>query len=346
MIASRPFGKTNKGDDVTLYTVDNGRARFSVMDFGATLVNFEVCDKEENLVDIVLGYDCAEDYDNDRDTYFGATVGRFANRIGGGKFILNGVEYTLPANTGKHCLHGGPEGFSFKMYDINAEDDSITASIVSPDMEMGFPGEMKFTVKYTLCDTALEIEYFAESDKDTVCGFTNHSYFNLNGATSGKTVLNHTLTLDSAGYCEVDCDAFPTGDIHPVGGTPFDFRKPVVLSSILGSGHPLLEPTAGGLDNNMILCASPRDLSYAGTLYNPDNGIEIECFTDRPGIQIYTGTFLDVVGKKGTEHKAFAGICLETQNFPAAPNFSFFPSAVLKAGEKFYSKTVFKAGIK
>ena len=347
MITTKPFGKTNAGYEVTLYTLDNGKARISVMDFGANLVSFEVKDKKGDFVDIVLGYDDASGYDNDRGTYFGATVGRFANRIGGGRFVLNGKEFKLPINNnGKHCLHGGPEGFSFRMYDIKAEDDSILASILSPDGDQGFPGEMQFSVKYTLKDTSVSIEYFAQSDKDTVCGFTNHSYFNLNGATSGTTMLNHTLQLDCDGYSEVDSDAFPTGHIHPVMGTPFDFRKPVLLSTVLGSDHPLLAPTAGGIDNNMILSAAKRPLSHAATLYNPDNGIEIECLTDQPGIQIYTGTFLDTTGKKGTPHNRFAAICLETQGFPAAPNFSYFPSALLKAGEKFYSKTVYIASVK
>ena len=347
MITTRPFGKNNAGNEVTLYTVDNGEARISVMDFGANLVSFEVKNRNGEYVDIVLGYDDAQGYDNDRGTYFGATVGRFANRIGGGKFVLGGKEYQLPINNnGKHCLHGGPEGFSFKMYDIVAENDSITASIVSPDGDQGFPGEMKFTVKYTLCGSSVSIEYFAESDKDTVCGFTNHSYFNLNGGASGTTMLNHTLQLDCDGYSEVDSDAFPTGHIHPVAGTPFDFREPVLLSDVLGSDHPLLVPTAGGIDNNMILSAQKRELSHAATLYNPDNGIEIECLTDQPGIQIYTGTFLDTKGKQGAPHGKFAAVCLETQGFPAAPNFSYFPSAVLKAGEKFYSKTVYTASVK
>ncbi len=347
MITKKPFGTTNKGQSVTLYTVDNGKARISFMDFGANLVEFSVKNNIGEYVDIVLGYDSANGYDNDRGTYFGATVGRFANRIEGGKFTLGGKEYSLPINNnGKHCLHGGFDGFSFRMYDITTENDSISASILSPDGEEGFPGNMKFTVKYTLIDTAVEIEYFAESDKDTVCGFTNHSYFNLNGATSGTTVLNHTLQIDADGYCLVDDDALPTGVIAPVDGTPFDFREPKLLKDVLGSDNPLLKPTATGIDNNMILWNTKRDLTHAATLYNPNNGIEIECLTDLPGLQIYTGTFLDTFGKKGTKHGKFSAICLETQGFPNAPKYRYFPSAVLRANEKFYSKTVYKARVK
>lgn len=347
MITSRSFGKNNNGNKVTLYTIDNGKARISVMNFGANLVKFEVKNRDGEYVDIVLGYDDAAGYDNDRGTYFGATVGRFANRIEGGKFTLNGVDYQLPINNnGKHCLHGGFNGFSFKMYDITLGDDSIACSILSPDGEEGFPGNMKFTVKYSLKDTSVEIEYFAESDKDTVCGFTNHSYFNLNGATSGTTMLNHTLQIDADGYCEVDEDALPTGFVNPVDGGPFDFRSPKLLGDVLGSDDVRLAPTAGGIDNNMILWNAQRELSHAATLYNPDNGIEIECLTDQPGIQIYTGTFLDTTGKNGTPHKKFAAVCLETQGFPNAPRYRYFPSAVLKAGEKFYSKTVYTASVK
>lgn len=347
MITTRSFGKNNKGEEVTLYTIDNGEARISVMDFGANLVNFEVKDRDGQYVDIVLGYDDVQGYDNDRGTYFGATVGRFANRIEGGRFTLNGTEYQLPINNnGKHCLHGGFNGFSFKMFDIETGDDSISASIISPDGEEGFPGNMKFTVKYTLKGTDVSIEYFAETDKDTVCGFTNHSYFNLNGGASGTTMLNHTLQIDADGYCQVDSDALPTGDLHPVDGTPFDFRTPVLLSTVLGSDDPLLAPTAGGIDNNMVLWNAQRELSHAATLYNPDNGIEVECLTDQPGIQIYTGTFLNTSGKKGAPHNRFAAICLETQGFPNAPKYRYFPSAVLKAGEKFYSKTVYKTSVK
>ena len=347
MITSRSFGTNNSGNKVTLYTIDNGKARISVMNFGANLVKFEVKNRDGEYVDIVLGYDDAAGYDIDRGTYFGATVGRFANRIEGGKFTLNGVDYQLPINNnGKHCLHGGFNGFSFKMYDITLGDDSIACSILSPDGEEGFPGNMKFTVKYSLKDTSVEIEYFAESDKDTVCGFTNHSYFNLNGATSGTTMLNHTLQIDADGYCVVDEDALPTGFVSPVDGSPFDFRSPKLLGDVLGSDDLRLAPTAGGIDNNMILWNTQRELSHAATLYNPDNGIEIECLTDQPGIQIYTGTFLDTTGKNGTPHKKFAAVCLETQGFPNAPRYRYFPSAVLKAGEKFYSKTVYTASVK
>ncbi len=347
MITKRSFGKTNNQKEVTLYTIDNGKARISVMDFGANLVSFEVKNRDGEYVDIVLGYDDASGYDNDRGTYFGATIGRFANRIEGGKFTLNGIEYNLPINcNNKHCLHGGINGFSFKMYDIVLGEDSISASILSPDGDEGFPGNMKFTVKYSLVDTSVIIEYFAESDKDTVCNFTNHSYFNLNGGTSGTTVLNHTLQVDADGYCEVDSDALPTGDIHPVDNTLYDFRKPVLLSGVLGRGSELLKPTADGIDNNMILSSERRELSHAATLYNPDNGIEIECLTDQVAVQIYTAGSLNAEGKKGTLHKKFGAVCLETQGFPNAPKRRYFPSAVLKAGEKFYSKTVYKSSLK
>jgi len=347
MITKKAFGKTNKGDAVTLYTIDNGLVRASVMDFGATLVSLETKDRNGDFVDIVLGYDDASGYDNDRGTYFGATVGRFANRIRNGIFKLNGEEYHLPLNNnGIHCLHGGIDCFSFIMYDGELGDDSISASIFSPDGEEGFPGNMRFTVKYTLKETSLFIEFFAKSDKDTIASFTNHSYFNLNGGASGTTMLNQVLTLNSDAVCEVDSDAFPTGVIMPVDNTVFDFRKGAVLGDRLGKQDKLLTKTADGIDNNFVLSMFDRDFKSAGKLYNPDNGIEVECLTDMPAVQIYTGGMTDTVGKKGAPCKKFCGICLETQEFPDAINCSYVPSPILKAGKDYYSKTVFKMGVK
>lgn len=347
MITKKPFGKTNKGDDVTLYTIDNGMMRASIMDFGANLVSLETKDRDGNFVDIVLGYDDALGYDNNRGTYFGATVGRYANRIKHGTFKLGGEEYHLPLNNnGVHSLHGGIDGFSFRMYDIELGDDSLSASIFSPDMEEGFPGNMEFTVKYTLKETSLDIEFFAKSDKDTIASFTNHSYFNLNGGASGTTMLNQILTLNSDAVCEVDGDAFPTGVIMPVDNTVFDFRNGGKLGDHLGKQDKLLVQTADGIDNNFVLSMFDRNFKSAGTLYNPDNGIEVECLTDMPAVQIYTGGMTDTVGKKGIHCKKYCGICLETQEFPDAINCSYVPSPVLKAGENYYSKTTFKTRIK
>ena len=347
MITKSSFGKTNKGEAVTLYTIDNGCAKASIMDFGANLVSFEVKDRTGELVDIVLGYDDAQGYDNNRGTYLGATVGRFANRIAGAAFTLNGKEYKITKNfVGKHCLHGGTDGFSFRMYDITLGEDSISAHILSPDGDEGFPGNLDFTVKYTLVGAELSIEYFAKCDADTVIGFTNHSYFNLNGGASDTTILNHTLTVDADGYCEVDSDALVTGKILPTENTPYDFRTPKLLGNVLGDETGPLGVTGGGIDNNLVLSADKRELSYAATLYNADNGISLDCLTDLPGVQIYTSAFLDTIGKQGTHHKKFAAICLETQGCPNSPNVRYFPSPILKAGENFYSKTVYAASVK
>lgn len=344
MITTRPFGKTNKGDSVTLYTIDSGVARASVMDFGANLVAFEVKDKNGDFVDISLGFDSAEGYDNNRGPYFGATVGRFANRIEGAKFTLNGKEYNVTKNfVGKHCLHGGEDGLSYVMYDAVIGEDSVAFHLVSPDGAEGFPGNLDFTVKYSLCGGDLSIEYFAKSDADTVVGFTNHSYFNLNGATTDKTILNHTLKIDADGYLESDDVALVTGDIHPVKNTVFDFREEKLLGDVLGDETGLLGISGGGIDNGFMLWSSKRDLSFAATLYNPENGIALDCYTDLPGLHIYTGTFVDVVGKNTTHHKKFSGICLETQGAPNSMNIRYFPSPILRAGEEYYSKTVYKA---
>ena len=347
MITKKPFGTTSKGEQVTLYTLDNGKIRASIMDFGANLVSFETKDKNGNFVDIVLGYDNVEGYEENRNTYFGATVGRCANRIENGVFSLNGEEYHLPLNNnGVHSLHGGIDGFSFRMYDIELGEDSLSASLFSPDGEEGFPGNMNFTVKYTLEDTTLNIEFFAKSDKDTIASFTNHSYFNLNGGASETTVLNHMLTLPCDAVCEVDSDAFPTGVVMPVKNTLFDFRTPALLGDRLGKNSPLLTQTGDGIDNCFILSLYDRDYKSAGTVYNPDNGIELECLTDMPSVQVYTAGMTDSVGKNGTKCGKFCGVCLETQELSNAINCSYFPSPVLKAGKDYYSKTAFKTSVK
>ena len=347
MITSKAFGLTNKGDKVTLYTIDNGVAKASFMNFGANLVSFEVKDNKGEYVDITLGFDDAGGYDNNRGPYFGATVGRFANRIAGAKFTLNGKEYNVTKNfKDMHCLHGGNDGLTFVMYEVILGEDSIAFHHLSPDGAEGFPGNLDFTVKYTLVGAELSIEYFAKSDADTVVGFTNHSYFNLNGATSDKTILNHTLTVDADGYCECDDVALVTGDIHPVKNTPYDFRDEKLLGDVLGDDTGVLSVTGGGIDNGFMLWGTKRELSYAATIYNKENGIALDCYTDLPGVHVYTGTFLDVEGKKGTYHGKFAGVCLETQGAPNSMNIRYFPSPILKAGEEYYSRTVYKAYVK
>ncbi len=347
MISVKSFGKIPDGREATLYTVDSGSAAVTLSDYGALLVSFLVPDKNGNITDICLGYDTALEYDTKRAAYFGATVGRFANRIKGGKFTLGGVCYTLPLNNnGRNCLHGGINGFTFRMYDAVYDDNTVTFSILSPDGEEGFPGNMKFSVKYTLVGTTLSIEYFAESDKDTVVTFTNHSYFNLNGGTSGKSALNHTLQINADAYGVVDSDAMFTGLIRPVKDTLYDFKAPVLLSDRLPSSHPDFEATAGGIDNFFVSRAERGEMYRVATLACPDNGIVLDCDTDQIGVQIYTAKFIDEVGKCGTKYDAFSAVCLETGGFPDAPNLPYVPSPFLKAGEKHYSKTVYTAGVK
>ncbi len=347
MVTVKDFNTVKSGDSAKLYTIDSGKAKASVTDFGATLVSFIVPDKNSVMTDICLGYDGADGYDNDRNTYFGATVGRFANRIKGARFMLNNKEYTLPKNNnGKHCLHGGTNGFSFRMYEAQYDDSSVTFSILSPDGEEGFPGNMKFSVKYTLIGTELSIEYFAESDKDTVAVFTNHSYFNLNGATSGKSAINHTLYVNADKYAVVDSDAMFTGVVRSVEGTGFDFREPTLLGSRLPSEHPDFAPTAGGIDNFFASRSARGKLYHSASLSCPDNGIALDCYTDQVGVQVYTARFTNAVGKQNTEYIPFCGVCLETGSFPDSPNLPNFPSPFLSVGEKYYSKTVYVAGIK
>lgn len=346
MVTTKGFGMTNKGEQVTLYTIDSGKASASICDFGATLVNFFVPDKNGVMTDIVLGFDDAAGYDNDRATYFGATVGRFGNRIKGGKFTLNGKEYTLPQNNnGKNCLHGGIDGFSFRMYDAEIGDNFVEMSILSKDGEEGFPGNLKFKVRYTLVDTDLSIEYFAVCDADTVMGFTNHSYFNLNGATSGESILNHTLMINAEAFGVVDSDGLFTGQITPVEGTVYDFRKPSLLGDKLLSNDPSIAHTGYGIDNFFPNRNERNGMYFNSSIYAADNGIKLDCYTDQIGVQVYTSAFIDCYGKKGTKHGKYAAVCLETQGYPDAPNIPYVPSAVLRAGEEYYTKTVYKASV-
>lgn len=347
MVTKSSFGKTAKGWDATLFTIKNEKATVSVSDFGATLVDFIVPDKNGVMTDINLGYDNAYIYDTDRSTYFGGTVGRFANRIKGGKFTLNGKEYTLARNNnGKNCLHGGIDGFNFYMYDVEVGENYVAFSRISPDGEEGFPGNLKFTVKYTLEDTALSIEYFAESDADTVIGFTNHSYFNLNGSTSGKDVLNHTLFVNADAYGVVDDDALFTGLIRPVENTVFDFRKPALLRDRLLSGDPDIKHSNDGVDNFFPCRAALGEMYLNSSVHCIDNGITLDCYTDQIGVQVYTAAFVDTTGKRGTYHGKYAGICLETGNYADAPNIPYVHSPILRAGDKHYTKTVYVASVK
>lgn len=345
MIESKSFGKTAAGAEATLYTIKNNNMSLSLTDYGAHIVSICVPDKFGNIKDVALGFENAQEYS--QDNYIGSTVGRFANRIEKGVFTLNGKEYKLAINNGPNHLHGGMEGFDTKMFKAECFQNSIKFSRTSPDMEEGFPGNLDFSVTFTLTDNSVVIEYEAVSDEDTVCNFTNHAYFNLAGAKSAETVEEQIMTVFADGYCETDSDALAIGEIKPVRGTAMDFRTPKKLGDCLNSKGCYPIDLTGGLDHNFVLSMRRGEFKKAAELYCEKTGILMETHTDQPGVQIYSALhFGDIVGKGNTKYPRLGGICFETQGFPNATSFSYFPSPVLRAGEKFTSKTEYKFFVK
>ena len=342
-IITKPFGNTPDGQEVELYTLANTNGlKARITNYGAILVSLEVPDKSGKLADITLGYDKLDGYLT-RHPYFGATVGRYANRIGGAKFKLNDTEYTLAANNEANHLHGGIKGFDkvvWKAEYVLADSDGakVKLSYLSKDGEEGYPGNLACTVTYTLTkDDELKINYEAETDKSTVINLTNHSYWNLVGQGDGD-ILGHELMLNADKYTPVDEGLIPTGEIRNVKDTPMDFTKPMAIGSRIGQ-------VKGGYDHNYVLNSSGGGtLALCARVYEPMSGRIMEIYTVEPGVQFYTGNFLDgtITGKSGKVYKKHYGFCLETQHFPDSPNKPDFPSVVLKPGDKYTTVTVHK----
>ncbi|MBP5184902.1 MAG: galactose mutarotase [Lachnospiraceae bacterium] len=343
---TKPFGKTAAGEQATLFTLknDNGMS-VSVTDFGANVVKICVPDKDGKVADVALGFDDIKGYE-DNDNYLGAFVGRFANRIGGAEFTLNGVTYKLEKNDNGNCLHGGfgPYGIKMHEYEFVEDEDSIGIifSRLSPDMEQGFPGNLDYSVTYTLTnDNEFIIEYFANSDKDTIVNFTNHTYFNLAGEGSGS-VYDQLAWIDADSYTPTDAELIPTGEIAPVEGTPLDFRTEKPIGRDINADHIDLK-NANGFDQNYALKTKAGDATLVATLRDPKSGRKMEVYTDLPGIQLYAGNFLNATGAKGgRSYKRGEGVCFETQYFPNSCNVKAFPYKPLKADEEFNSITVYK----
>jgi aldose 1-epimerase len=336
------FGQTPDGQQVDLYTLTNAKGiRVKITNYGAILVSLEVPDRDGKLADITLGYNDLDQYIK-RGAFFGATVGRYANRIGGAKFVLNGVEYKLAANNGPNHIHGGKKGFDkvvWKLEDITAEDDKaqVQLSYLSKDGEEGYPGNLACTITYTLTNKdELKISYEAATDKTTIVNLTNHSYFNLAGEGNGD-VLGHELMLNADKYTVFDKDLIPTGEIRSVKDSPLDFTKPATIGSRIAQ-------VGNGYDHNFVLKGGGRTLSLCAQVYEPTTGRVMEVYTTEPGVQLYTGNFLDgsLIGKSGKAYKKHYGFCLETQHFPDSPNKPQFPSTVLKPGQKCKTTTSYK----
>ena len=343
----KEFGATKNGEKASCYVLKNSKGMEAVVsDFGASLLKLYVPDKDGKTQDVVLGYETLEDYENGGDS-LGATVGRVANRIGMAEFELNGKKYELTKNdNGKNTLHGGIDFYNKRMWDVKEEDDThVVFALVSPDGDQGFPGEVKIEVSYTITEeNELKIHYHAIPDQDTLLNMTNHSYFNLSGHASG-TAWNAKVWIDADAFTETDAELIPTGTVVPVEGTPMDFRKEKVVEKEIGADYTPLK-LAGGYDHNWVLNTNGDIAQLAAKLTSPESGITLEVYTNEPGVQVYTGNFLDgtVTGKKGIVYNQRASVCLETQHYPDSPNKADWPSVVVRPGEKYHSTCIYKFG--
>ena len=316
-----------------------------ICNYGARVTKLNVPDKKGVTADVVLSFDTLEEITT-KETYFNATCGRFANRIKDAKFTLEGKDYKLAENNGPNSLHGGKEGFNMKVWDVKSvSENEIILHYLSPDGEEGYPGNLDVTLTYQLTDeNELKIHYEAISDKTTVIGLTNHSYFNLKGAGEGL-VHDHYLQLNADFHTALDEFTCPTGEVLKVDNSPYDFREPTLLADRIND--PVFAPNRG-LDDNWVICRNqPGELVVAGYIYEPESGRKMEVITTQPGVQIYTANWVDKqIAKYGKQYEAQGAICLETQGFPASPNYPHFPSTVLRAGEKYDEWCIYKFSVK
>ncbi len=337
------FGRTSDGRRVRQAILKNDHIEVRVIEYAAIITNLLVPDKRGNPVDVVLGYPSVSDYERNATDAMGAVVGRYANRIGGARFDLNGKMYTLTANEKGNCLHSGNSGFHhtlFRMRLTPGASDSVTLTAVSPHGADGFPGEVALEVEYRLAGSGLVIRYHASTDKPTVINLTNHSYFNLNGHASGS-VLGHRLCMPCRNYLETDDASIPTGKILPVAGTPMDFTEEKTLGRDIGADFKALKQ-AQGYDH--CFCIPDSGLRHALWLGGPESGIRMEVLTTLPGIQVYTGNYLAPVtlGKNSANYKKRDAICLETQEYPDAPNHPNFPKTTLRPEIPYSATTIYR----
>jgi aldose 1-epimerase len=344
-ITSAPFGRTAAGEPVELYTLRNaGGLEARVITYGGTLVGLLAPDRDGRLADVLLGFDSLDGYLGPH-PYFGSLVGRFGNRIARGRFTLDGATYTLPINNGENHLHGGPGGFHTRLWHATVAGDTLGLSYVSPDGEEGYPGRLTVAVTYTLTDdNALRIAYAARAAAPTVLNLTNHAYFNLAG---GGDILGHELQLAAERFIPVDATQIPTGELREVAGTPFDFRAPVAIGAHIADHDEQLRLANGGFDHCWVFGQGGGLGARAGRLHEPASGRMVELYTTQPGVQFYSGNFLDgsITGKGGVAYAKHSGLCLETQHFPDSPNQPAFPSTVLRPGERYYQTTVYRFGV-
>jgi aldose 1-epimerase len=339
---------TADGKAVYLYTLRNDSGmEVKITNYGGTITSILVKDKAGKTGDVVLGFQSLAGYRQKLNTsYFGATIGRYANRLGGGTFQLDGTTYHIPKNEATNTLHGGIKGFDKHVWDVSSAPSAGNPVLVlhrlSPAEEEGFPGNLDVTVQFTVtASNELKIEYSAKTDKDTVLNLTNHSYFNLSGPGSG-TILDDSIQINADRYTPVSKDLIPTGEIAPVAGTPFDLRQPTVIGAHIKDDNQQLK-FANGYDQNFVLNSGGGEIALAATVTDPKSGRKLEVLTDQPGIQFYTGNFLNgAVTGIGGKYSFRSALCLETGHFPDSPNHANFPSAELKSGEQFKTTTIYR----
>lgn len=332
------------GKQTALFTLVNpSGTEACITNYGGRMVSLMIPDKNGEYVDVILGHDSIADYIN-VDGNFGALIGRYGNRINQGRFTLDSVTYQLPQNNYGHCLHGGNKGFHHVVWDAEQLSDStLSLKLSSPDGDAGFPGNVEVSVLYTLTsDNSVKIDYEATVDRPTILNLTNHAYFNLSGDPS-KDILNESVWFDAEEYTPIDSTFMTTGEILAVAGTPFDFTVPKAIGRDIGNDNEQLS-NGHGYDHNMVLRASRDPLSPAACLVDSVSGIKLEVFTTEPGIQFYTGNFLDgtVKGKRGINYPHRGAVCLETQHYPDSPNKPQWPSVVVRPGETYHSQCVYR----
>jgi aldose 1-epimerase len=337
-----PFGTTPDGRSVVLFTLVNaGGVEARIMSYGGTLVSLRVPDRDRRLADVILGFDDLGGYLGAKG-YLGALIGRHANRIGKARFSLGGVDYPLAANDGENHLHGGLIGFDKAIWDATPAGSKLLLRHLSKDGDEGYPGNLSVEVGYTLRDDdALEIEYSATTDRDTVVNLTHHAYFNLAGQGEGD-ILGHLVTIDADEFVPIDAALIPTGAVRPVGGTPFDFtRETAIGARIDGDDEQLVNGL--GYDHTWVIRGAAGQLRRAARVHEPKTGRVLEVLTTEPGLQFYSGNFLDGVrGKGGAAYDRRTGLCLETQHYPDSPNQRLFPTTTLRAGDRYHSVTVYR----
>ncbi len=338
LVSTKVFGTLPNGTPVTLYTVRNSELVASFLDYGSRLVSLWVPDRAGKIGNVVLGYETLDAYLRDKG-YLGAVVGRLGNRLAGGRFSLDGQEYQVPLNDKTNALHGGVEGFDKRVWSARPEEDGVSFGLVSPAGDQGFPGRLSLEVRYRLTAHALHIDYVGMTDEPTVVNVTNHAYFNLAGESSG-TILDHVMRISAAQFTPVNETLIPTGELAAVEGTPFDFRTPTRIGARIDAPHEQLQ-RAGGYDHNWAM-GEEGTLKAIAQVSDPASGRVLTVKTTEPGVQFYSGNFLDgtMPNLAGGVYMRRAGLCLETQHYPDSPNHANFPSVELRPAQELRSTTV------